>query len=134
VVSRRSRKPPPILLGDNMSNKLPKIDGGFVVIPKHTLKCEKYLNLSNATRLVFNAFLVDFIRDNNINPNNEIEISYSRLAYYAGVNVRSVSRAVKTLSTEGFIRVTKQGGLELNMNKYQLNKRYTACGSINAYW
>ena len=111
-----------------------KIKGGFIVIPKDTIKCQAYRQLSNTTRLVYQAFLVEFIRDTRTNPLNVVCITHRQLEFYSGVSHGSVVLGVRMLKNMGFVRVLKQGGLERNQSEYQLNGRYTQSGIDEAYW
>lgn len=117
-----------------MPRKHPKIDGGYIVIPKRTMRCNQYQELSNATKLVYQAFLTEFIRDTKLNPLNKVKIPHSQLERDSGVGHGSVVRAVKVLKAKGFIKVLEQGGLELNPSTYQLNGRYTDSGATEARW
>ena len=117
-----------------MTRKHSKIDGGYIVIPKNTLRCNQYLELSNATKLVYQAFLLDFIRDSKSNPLNKHKVTHGQLEHDSRVSHGSVVRGVKVLKAKGFIRVLEQGGLELNPSTYQLNGRYTDSGVLEARW
>lgn len=117
-----------------MSKKQSKIDGGYIVLPKRTMRCSQYQALSNATKLVYQAFLLEFIRDSRLNPLNKVKVPHSQLERDSGVGHSSVVRGVKALKTKGFIRVLEQGGLELNPSTYQLNGRYTDSGAIETRW
>lgn len=117
-----------------MPRKHSKIDGGFIVIPKNTMRCTQYKKLSNATKLVYQAFLLEFIRDSKSNPFNRVKVPHSQLERDSGVGHGSVVRGVKALKAANFIKVLEQGGLELNPSTYQLNGRYTDSGAIEARW
>ena len=117
-----------------MPRKHSKIEGGYIVLPKLTIKCNQYQRLSNTTKLVYQAFLVEFIRDSKVNPLNEVTITHNQLEAYSGVGHSSVVRSVRFLKAGGFIKVLEQGGLELNPSKYQLNGRYTDSGILEARW
>jgi len=97
-----------------MSRKRPKIEGGYIIIPKLTIKCQQYHQLTNVTKLVYQAFLVEFKRDTKLNPRNEVKVTHGQLEVYSSVSHSSVVRAVRQLKKKGFIKVLKQGGLELN--------------------
>lgn len=117
-----------------MPRKHSKIDGGYIVIPKRTIRCKQYKALSNTTKLVYQAFLMEFIRDSKLNPLNKLKVPHSQLEIDSGVSHGSVIRGVKILKKKGFIRVLKQGGFKLNLSTYQLNGRYTDSGSVEARW
>lgn len=117
-----------------MPKKQPKIEGGYIVVPKNTIKCKQYQALSNVTKLVYQAFLVEFIRDSRVNPQNKVKITHNQLELYSGVSHGSVVRSTKALKAAGFIKTLIPGGLEGNPSEYQLNSRYTNSGTIEAYW
>jgi len=119
-------------------SKKGKIDGGFILIPKQTIRCNKYKSLRPHTRAVFEAILTEFIRPTApkyvVNPLNKVKITHNQMEDISGISHGSVVRAVKELKEKNFIRTLIPGGLEGNPTTFQLNKRYLSCGIIDAYW
>jgi formylmethanofuran:tetrahydromethanopterin formyltransferase len=116
------------------NGKKPKIKGGYVIIPKTTIKCNQYKALRAPTRAVYTAILTEFIRDNKINPDNEVKITHHQMETISGVSHGAVVRAVRELKNTGFVRVVVAGGLEGNPTTWQLNGRYTNSGVFEASW
>ncbi len=117
-----------------MARKHPKVEGGYILIPKDTLRCKQYQDLSNATKLVYIAFYMEFIRDTKKNPFNKVQVTHNQLEVYSGVSHGAVVTGVKLLKANNFVRVLIQGGLELNQSTYQMNGRYTDTGVAEARW
>jgi len=115
-----------------------KIDGGFILIPKQTIRCDQYKALKTHTRAVYGAILTEFIRPQQpkyiINPLNKVKITHNQMEDISGVSHGSVVRAVKELKEKNFMRTLIPGGLEGNPTTFQLNKRFIQCGTIEAYW
>jgi len=117
-----------------MAKRHPKIEGGFILIPRNTIKCNQYKALRPHTKTVYGAILTEFIRDNKINPMNEVTITHNQMEAISAVSHSSVVRAVKELKINNFMRTLIPGGLEGNPSTFQLNKRFIGCGDIAAYW
>jgi len=114
--------------------KKPRIDGGYIIIPKNTIKCNQYKSLSPYAKAVYSAILTEFIRDTQLNPGNKVKITHNQMEDISAVSHGSVVRAVKELKEKKFIRTLILGGLEGNPTTFQLNKRFTDSGSAEAYW
>lgn len=112
----------------------PKIQGGFVVIPDSTIKCNQYKALRATTKVVFTAMLTEFIRHDKINPDNLVKITHRQMETISAVSHSSVVRAVKELKEAGFLRVQEAGGLEGRPTTFQLNRRFLQTGVMEAYW
>ena len=114
--------------------KKPRIEGGYIVIPKNTIKCNQYRFLGTHAKAVYSAILTEFIRDTRLNPENKVKITHNQMEEISGVSHSSVVRGIRELKEKGFIRVLISGGLEGNPTTFQLNKRYTDSGDIISYW
>ena len=118
-----------------MNKHKSKIEGGFVVIPKRTIKCEQYNKLKSFSKAVFTAILTEFIRDKSIIPDNFVKITHNQMENISGISHTSVVRAVKELKVKNFMKVYEPGGLEGRPTTFQLNDRYLDVrGSPEAYW
>ena len=104
--------------------KSQKINGGFIVIPKHTLECDDYKYLNTYTKIVYQTLLINFIRDKTINPGNQVCMTYSQIKKIANISERQIQRSIKELEIKGFISTIHQGGLERNASIYEINGRY----------
>jgi len=111
-----------------------KIDGGFIVVPKRTLKDKTYINTKSYTKAVYSAILTEFIRDSKKNPLNKVTITHNQMESISGVPHSSVVRAVRELKEKKFMRTLEPGGLECNPSTFQLNGRYTLSGKTEASW
>jgi predicted transcriptional regulator len=100
------------------------IDGGFIVIPKRTLKCEEYKTLKASTKVVFQSMLTEFIRDKKKNPKNKVRMSINQIAEISGIGRTTVWRSLATLEAAGFLKTSKQGGLENNTSEYEMDGRF----------
>lgn len=107
-----------------MGRKTKTIDGGFIVLPKRTLRASEWQELTAGTRIVFISLLTEFIRDKKINPNNLVKITHRQLEAISGLGHSTVIRSMKSLKRSPFLEVEEQGGLELNHSTYKLNGRY----------
>ena len=116
------------------SHKQPKIKGGYIIIPKYTIKCNQYKTLRAQTKAVYTAILTEFVRLNKINPDNLVKIPHSQIENISGVGHGSVVRAVRELKDKGFIRTHIAGGLSGDPSTFQLNRRFTDSGNMDAYW
>ncbi len=114
--------------------KKSRIDGGYIVIPKNTIKCNQYKSLSKKAKVLYTVILTEFVRDTRINPENKVKITHNQMEGISGVSHSSVVRGIRELKEKGFIRVLISGGLEGNPTTFQLNKRYTDSGDIISYW
>jgi len=117
-----------------MARKHPKIEGGYVLIPRNTIKCNQYQELTPHTRAVYSAILTEFIRDNKLNPGNEVTITHNQMEAISAISHSSVVRAVRELKDKEFMRVLIHGGLEGNPSTFQLNGRFTESGLLDAHW
>lgn len=123
-----------VLSYNSTSTAQPKIEGGFVILPKNTIKCNQYKKLSPHTRVVYQAVLTAFIRDNDLNPDNHVTITHDQIEEIAGIGHSSVVRAIQILKQAGFLRVVIAGGWQRGPATFQLNKRYVETGNLNSYW
>ena len=117
-----------------MAKRYPKIEGGYIIIPRNTIKCHQYKALRSHTRAVYAAVLTEFIRDKKINPMNEVTITHNQMEAISAVSHGSVVRGVKELKDKNFMRTLIPGGLEGNPSTFQLNGRFTESGLPEAYW
>jgi len=117
-----------------VQKKKPKIHGGFIVIPKNTIKSDRYHSLRPHTRSVYAAILVKFTRHKKLNPKNEVTITHNQMETISGISHGSVVRAVRELKQKGFMTTLIPGGLEGDPTTFQLNDRYLDVGNSDAYW
>ena len=117
-----------------MAKKLPRIQGGFIVIPKNTLKSPEYIGMKAHTKAVFGAMLTEFIRNSDTNPDNAVKMTHKQMIYTSGTSHSSVVRAIQELKETNFIRTLIPGGLEGNPSTFQLNQRYIGCGGKKTFW
>lgn len=111
-----------------------KIQGGFVIIPKETLKHKRYIATKQYTKAVYTAILTEFIRDSKKNPLNKVTITHDQIQKISGCPHSSVVKGVRELKDKGFMRTLTAGGLEKNPSTFQLNGRYTHSGSKEVIW
>lgn len=106
--------------------KHPKIEGGYVVLPKNTLRCNKWRELEHCGKIVYWAMLTEFTRDKKINPDNKVKITQSQIRAMTGQSRQTVVDGIKALKRNGFLHVkpNEQGGLERNYTTYTLNGRF----------
>ena len=109
-----------------MKNKDKVKNGGVVIIPKNTLRCNTWLELKPTTKLVFIAMMTEWYRGKDKNPDNKVKISQVEIKYLTGMSRTSVWRSIKELKETKFVSIAEedQGGLEKNVSKYTLNGRY----------
>lgn len=117
-----------------MGRKKPKIDGGFIVLPRNTIKDDKFRSLNAHSKSVLLAILTKFIRDGKANPDNLVEISHREIMYLSGETHSSTVRAVKELKEKDFMRVKTAGGLGTGRSIFQLNGNYVQSGQEGARW
>ena len=101
-----------------------KINGGFIVIPKNTLRCNQWKELKHTTKLVYVTMLTEFIRDKKLNPEHKLKISQKQIEIYTGLCHPTVVSAIKELKKHKFITVSWQGGLEENCSEYIVDPKY----------
>jgi len=103
-----------------------KINGGFIVLPKHTLRCNEWKDLAHCGKVVYFAMLTEFVRDKKINPDNKVGITQSQIRAMTGQSRQTVVDGIKALKKCGFLHVepNEQGGLERNYTTYRLNGRF----------
>lgn len=111
-----------------------RIDGGFIVIPKKTLKDPVYVGTKQYTKAVYSAILTEFIRDSKKNPMNKVTITHNQMEAISGVPHSSVVKAIRELKEKNFMKTLVPGGLECNPSTFQLNCRYTLSGNREASW
>lgn len=106
--------------------KKSKIDGGFVIIPKRTLRSTQWRDLKQCGKTVFVAMLTEFKRDKKTNPDNEVQITQTQIRAITGLSKQPVTDGIKALKSGGFIEVDPedQGGLERNYTTYKLKSRF----------
>ena len=111
---------------DNVAKKNSKINGGFVLKPKNTIRCKQYKELKSSSKVVYEALLTEFIRDKKINPDNKVKMTQSQIEKLTGLSHATIWRGIKELKAKEFIHVQEdeQGGLERNYTTYRLNGRY----------
>ncbi len=103
-----------------------KIEGGYILVPKNTLRCSKWRELNASAKIVYLALLVEFIRDRKINPEHKVKMTQNQISDITGLSRATIWRGIKQLKTDGFLHVeqNEQGGLERNYTTYTLNGRY----------
>ena len=107
-----------------MSRKRNKIDGGYVIIPKNTLKCNQWKKLNISTKIAYVTILTEFIRDKKLNPEHLVKITHAQIEAKSGISHSSVIRSMRELKEDGFLEVVVQGGLERRNSVYKLSTRY----------
>lgn len=101
-----------------------KIDGGFIILPKRTIKCKQWKNLTVYDRAAFIAMLTEFIRDKTINPDLKVNITQGQISEIAGISIAEVKRCIQRLKAHGFIEIVTQGGLARRYSTYKLSGRF----------
>lgn len=101
-----------------------RINGGYVIVPKNTLKCKQWQELTAGARVVYLTILTEFIRDKKLNPENTVKITHRQIEERSGLGHATVVRSMKALKEAKFISVEQQGGLERNYSIYKLNGRF----------
>ena len=106
--------------------KRSKIDGGFIVIPKRTLRSKQWKDLKQCGKIVYVAMLTEFIRDKKLNPENKVKITQKQIENITGQCHQTVVNGVKELKEDGFLHIEQdeQGGLERNYTTYTLSGCY----------
>lgn len=120
------RNRPPLLyrMEEQMSKSKNSIDGGFIVVPKNTLRSSEYKALKPTAKVVFQTMLIGFIRDKKKNPKNKVRMSINEISELSGISRTTVWRSVSALEDAGFLTTSNQGGLENNSSEYELEGRY----------
>ena len=95
-------------------------NGGVVIIPKNTLRCDIYKGLKPASKLVFIAMMTEWWRSRDDNPNHEVKIAQAHIGDLTGLSITTIWRSVKELKAQKFVEVKPehQGGLE-RANNYE---------------
>ena len=103
-----------------------KIDGGYVVLPKNTLRCNAWKDLDHCGKIVYWAILTEFIRNKKTNPDNKVKITQSQIRAITGQSRQTVVNGIKVLKRNDFLHVKQndRGGLERNYTTYTLNGRF----------
>ena len=103
-----------------------KIQGGYVIIPKNTLRCNKWKELTSSAKATYIAMLTEFIRDKKINPEHKVKITQNQIRDITGMSRATIWRGIKQLKEKKFLHVEmdEQGGLERNYTTYTLDGRY----------
>ena len=118
-----------------VSKKRSNIDGGYIIIPKATIKCVQYKTLKAYSKAVYGAILTEFIRDNKLNPYNLVKIPHTQIEDISAETHGSVVRGVRELKDSGFIRVHGSGSFGGRTATFQLNGKYILTGvPPKAYW
>jgi hypothetical protein len=101
-------------------------NGGVLIIPKDTLKCDAYRELPPRAKLVFIAMMTEWWRSKDDNPKNEVKVSQYTIKYLTGLSIPTIWRGIGDLKAAKFVEVKPehQGGLERNTNIYTLNGKY----------
>ena len=107
-----------------MAKQKGKIDGGFIILPKRTIKCKQWKALTVYDRATYLAMLTEFIRDKTLNPEFKVKITYLQIVDIVGFSESEVKRCIQRLKKHDFIRVETQGGLARRYSVYTLNPRY----------
>ena len=109
-----------------MAKSKSKIDGGFVVLPKRTLKCNEWRELTHGGKVVYLAILTEFVRDKRLNPELKVDITQKQIRQRTGQSRQTVVDGIKSLKKQGFIDVDplEQGGLEQNYTTYTLTGKF----------
>ena len=103
-----------------------KIKGGFVIIPKDTLRCNQWHDLEHCGKIVYLAILTEYIRDNKRNPGHKVKVTQKQIEAMTGQSHQTVVSGIKALKKNEFLHVeqSEQGGLERNYTTYTLNSRF----------
>lgn len=109
-----------------MAKKNSKINGGFVLKPKNTIRSKQYKELKSSSKVVYEALLTEFIRDKKVNPDNKVKMAQSQIEELTALSHATIWRSIKELKAKGFINVEEdeQGGLERNYTTYRLSGRF----------
>lgn len=110
------------------------IEGGYIIIPKQTLRSPDWKGLKLTSRIVFISLLMEFIRSNKNNPKNLVEMSHKQIEDMANISHGSVARGIKELKRAGFLRIHQAGRFGGHPHVYQLNGKYLSIGSPDVYW
>lgn len=106
------------------SKKNTKINGGFIIQPKRTIRSKQWKALTVYDREVYRALLTEFIRDKTLNPDNEVCITQIQIMELTGISEAEVKRCIKRLKDSGFIQFKQKGGLARRYSVYILSGRY----------
>ena len=113
-------------LSYNQKKRNKKINGGFVLIPKSTIRCNQWKELSVYSRCVYIVIMTGFIRDRDMNPEREVKMTHKQIEDISGISHSQVVRSMKELKEKKFLSVKIPGGIcgKQNYSVYTMEERY----------